>query len=268
MHYLTYTPAAPLNEFVDYLWLVTNGRSDRKERILPSATIELVVNLHENQIRIYDPLTLEARARFSGAVVSGTYTAPFACDGEEHTAMFGVHFKPGGALPFLMIPASELTDSHADLADLWGSAAQEFRERLCQATSPQKRFAVAEYFLRERLSLGVIPHSAVIAGLGLLRKGTSIGEVATELGFSHRHFIKLFVDQVGLPPKRVCRLLRFQRALNTVRRTDISWKDLAQKCGYFDQAHLIRDFREFAYACPSDLSDEPDTLRNHLALTG
>jgi len=132
------------------------------------------------------------------------------------------HFKPGGALPFLAIPANELADSHADLSELWGPAAQEFRQRLFQALEPQERFAIAEHFLRERLRCGHLPHSAISAAVGMLSNTTSVSAVAAEVGFSHRHFIKLFVQQVGLPPKRVGRLLRFQRALNTVRTTDLS----------------------------------------------
>jgi len=100
VRYLIHTPAAPLNEFVDYLWHVSEGNSARLERILPSATLELVVNLHDNQIRIYDPLTLTERARWSGAVVSGAYTRPFACHGQQHQAMFGVTLSPAGRCPF------------------------------------------------------------------------------------------------------------------------------------------------------------------------
>ena len=131
MFYLTYAPRPPINEFVDYFWLFEGGQTARKERIVPSGTIELVINLRDDEIRIYDREQPEKHRRFSGAVLSGTYSRIFVVDAMQHESMLGVHFKPGGAFPFLGALASELSDAHANLADLWGRPALELRERLC-----------------------------------------------------------------------------------------------------------------------------------------
>ena len=272
MQYLTHRPTAPLNEFVDYLWLVTEVETIRKERILPNTTIELVINLNEDQIRIYDPIRLEERERLSGALMSGTCTKPFACDFKQHEARFGVHFKPGGAFPFLGVTASCLADSHTDLKDLWGSAATELRERLCRATRPGERFLIAERFLTERLRRGVSRHPAVMAALGFFASNgqtMSVREAAAHVGFSHRHFIKLFTEQVGLPPKVFCRLVRFQRALTIAQSGAFSWSDLAHECGYFDQSHLNHDFQEFSFIAPSGVSEAyaGDLFKNQLTIT-
>src|SRR5262249_2406095 len=140
MLYLSYRPGPPLSEFVDYFWLIEDGQTPRLEKILPSGTIELVVNLKDNAIHIHNPEQPDQYDRFSGAVFSGTYSRPFICNGLQHEAIMGVHFKPGGAFPFLDIEASELTNAHANLADLWGRTALELRERLRTAATPQLRF--------------------------------------------------------------------------------------------------------------------------------
>jgi AraC-like DNA-binding protein len=77
MFYLTYAPGPPINEFVDYFWLFEGGQTARKERIVPSGTIELVINLRDDEVRIHDREQPEKHRRFSGAVMSGTYSSIF-----------------------------------------------------------------------------------------------------------------------------------------------------------------------------------------------
>ena len=124
--YLSHFPGPPLSQFVDRLWILTGAQIPRKERILPGGTIELVINLRENEIRIHDPLQPQRCKRFSGAILSGVYSRAFVCDANQHEAIAGVHFRPGGAAPFLNEAASELADTHADLAELWGRPAGSY----------------------------------------------------------------------------------------------------------------------------------------------
>src|SRR5579872_859532 len=151
MRYYSYRPVAQLGEFVDFFWMIADGEVNRKERILPSGTSELVINLHEDEVRIYDSIQPERYKRLSGAVISGTYSGPFICDAMQHQSMLGVHFRPGCAFPFLGEPATELTDAHANLEDLWGSSARHLRARLCEAATTSKRFRLLEGALLERL---------------------------------------------------------------------------------------------------------------------
>jgi len=87
MLFLKYAPEPSLREFVEYLWLLSDAPGHSRERILPTGTLELVVNLREDEIRIYD----EAGAcrRFSGAVISGAYSRPFVIDTDEHALTMG-----------------------------------------------------------------------------------------------------------------------------------------------------------------------------------
>ena len=223
--------------------MLSGAQAARKERILPSGTFELVINLRENAMRIYDAERPEEYRRFSGAILSGPYSRAFVCDANQHESLVGVHFRPGGAFPFLDAAASELADRHVNLADLLGPSAAELRERLCEEARPRQRFRILESCLIERLLHGPSArHPALPAALNLFGPagtGGSVREITRTIGLSERRFIQVFRTEVGTPPKLFCRLLRFQhaRALAQASRS-VSWPELAADCGYFDQAHL------------------------------
>src|SRR5262249_3265104 len=157
----TYTPGPPLSEFIDRFWYCSDTPVHRREQILPSGTVEMVINLTDDEIRIYDPSHLDCPRRYPGAVVSGPYSSFFLIDPLVHASISGVHFRPGRAVPVLGMPASELVDAHVDLKTLWGPTAAELRERLCTADTPAERFAVLEEVLLRRLRRPPSWHGAV-----------------------------------------------------------------------------------------------------------
>jgi AraC-like DNA-binding protein len=275
MVYLRHIPPAPLADFVADLWICRGGAMPRRERITPSGTVELVFNLCDDEIRIDEPERPGRCRRFSGAVVSGTYERAFVIDAMQHASIMGVHFRPAGAR-LLGVPPGELTNLHVDATAVIGSTmlVAELRERLCEATTDAERFAILEAELTECLHrLQGVAHPVVIAALrafGPVGAGPTVAAVANATGMSERQFIHVFRRDVGLTPKRFCRVLRFQRACAAAREraTSIEWAQLAVRCGYFDQSHLIRDFREFAGVSPTDFlgrSSQP-ALRHHLPL--
>ncbi|MEX2138020.1 MAG: helix-turn-helix domain-containing protein [Pirellulales bacterium] len=273
MRYSSHEPAPPLGDFVHNFWDCTDAPSHARERILPSGTIELVVNLREDEVRIYDSEQPETYWRFPGIVVSGTYAGAFVIDPSQHASMTGVHFRPGGAFPFFGAAVGELTNSHLALEVLWGRLAIELRERLCSAATPQKRFQILEELLKARLrwSSG---HPAVSLALDIFGPagiGDSVRAVSKRLGLSQRRFIQVFTAQVGLTPKLFCRVLRFQHAREVVNQAATpNWCQLAVACGYYDQSHLIHDFEEFSGLSPTDYLclRSNRLLRNHVPLIG
>ena len=258
MRYLSYLPRPPLNAFVENFWSIEGGQAPRLEKILPCGTSELVINLKNNEIHIHDSEHPERYRQFSGAVFSGTYSQLFICNARQHEAIMGVHFRTGGAFPFLNIEASELTNTHANLDDLWGRSGLELRERLCEAATVQQRFRIIEGALRTRLQYQTKGQQQIKNALKMFAmggSGTLVRAVARELGFSQRRFIQTFSAYVGLTPKVFCRILRFQRARVLAQKLQApDWAELAVDCGYFDQSHLIRDFREFSGSTPKTYS--------------
>jgi AraC-like DNA-binding protein len=268
MHYRTYRPAPPLADFVEYMWALHDAPAHATERIVPSGTLELVVNLHEDALRIYEP-TSDSWRRYSGAVVSGAYRRFFVIDSRDHASIVGVHFRPGAAWAFLGVPPGELADRHVDLTMLWGRPALELRERLCAGPTSTERFALLDGALCSRLVDRRPGHPAVPFALGqLARPGVTVGEVASEVDLSRRRFIQVFTAEVGMTPKRLSRVFRFQRVSELARRVDApDWGRLAPACGYFDQSHLINDVSEFTGTSPRQLSPASEDVKElHLAV--
>ncbi|MDQ2644183.1 MAG: helix-turn-helix domain-containing protein [Myxococcota bacterium] len=270
MLFLKHRPAAPLAELVEYLWLVCDAPAHGWERILPTGTLELVINLKEDQVRIYDQAG--ACRRFSGMVLSGAYGRPFLIDTAEHALAMGVHFRCGGAFPFTRGTApGELLDGHVDVRTLWGSGASALREQLCSAGSHGERFRILEHALVTALDGRRADARVAWAASRLARGSEGVREVAASTGLSHRHFVSVFRDALGMTPKLFARVQRFQRALTAARKSAfVGWGALASELGYYDQAHLIREFREFADCTPSELrAGQTHSVKDHhWALSG
>lgn len=169
MFYRSTIPGPPLDRFIENLWCLSDAPRHARERILPSGTLELVINLHEDEFRIYDAHEERCR-RLSGAIVSGAYRRFFVIDTLEHASVVGVHFRPGRAAPFLGVPAGGLADAHFDLDAVWGRRAGELREPLCAAATPEQRFRILERALRARLDRARRRHGAALVAVDHLER--------------------------------------------------------------------------------------------------
>jgi AraC-like DNA-binding protein len=280
MLFRTYVPGGSLRAFVDDFWLYEDYAGEHlRERILPSGTVEMVFNLHEDELRIYRSSDMNECCRFPGALVSGPYAGSFTSDIAEEARIMGVHFKPGGAAALLGLPADELTDAHLDLRWILGAGAAELRERFCALRDPEDRFRLLERVLLERASnASRQPHGAVCAALEMFVKSRGrarVRDVARSVDLSQRRFIELFARDVGLTPKLFARVQRFQYAVASLRgKAKIDWAEFAIELGYFDQSHLIGEFVEFSGLSPSQYVLNLDRLermgvhvkRHHLPL--
>ena len=265
-----YVPAPPLSDFVELIWLYEGYRQPHlKERVLPTGTVELVINLCDDVARVYDREKTDRFQTYPGSLVSGAHSRFFVIDTAEQASVLGVHFKPGGAFPFLGVPAGELQDTHVSLESLWGRRAGELRQRLLETRAPGDKFEILEEALLAQAWRPLERHPAIRFALEEFRTGRPVTDVVEQIGLSRRHFIELFRDEVGLTPKLFCRVQRFQQVLRLIdagRR--IEWANLAQACGYFDQAHFIHDFRAFSGINPTAYAAQRTEHMNHVPLDG
>jgi AraC-like DNA-binding protein len=264
-------PGPPLGLFVEKLWSFQGYLpSHALERILPDGAPELVVNLSEDRSRIYDREDTTRVQSLPGSLVSGPRTRYAVIDTAEQVSTVGVHFRPGGAYPFFGLPASELENRHVALEDLWGGFAREVRERLLAAGTVDARLGVLERALAVRLWRPPEFHPAVAFARGEFRRvpaARTIGDVTRRIALSPRRFIEVFRAQVGVTPKRFCRVKRFQRAVQTIASgRGVEWVQVALDCGYFDQAHFIHDFREFAGLTPAAYAGMRVRHPNHVPM--
>jgi AraC-like DNA-binding protein len=266
MQYLRHIPGPPLGLVVQHLWSLRDAPGHAMERVLPSGTLELVVNLDEDELRVYRD---GACSRFAGAVVSGAYRQCFAIDSREHASIMGVHFRPGGAYAVLGVPPGTLADQHVELEALWPRFGRELRAQLCSAATPSARFALLERALNARMVSRRGPHAAAMFALDQLgHPNVTVGAVALHLQLSRRRLIELFTAEIGMTPKRMSRVLRLQRMLSQARQVRTpAWAQLANACGYFDQSHLINEVRLLTGMSPTELIGASAHVKdNHVAI--
>jgi AraC-like DNA-binding protein len=254
MIYLSHIPRPPLSRFIELLWFFENVASHKSERVLPTGCSELVINLREETTPTFE------------AVVAGPYSRFFVLDTSRPVSVVGVHFKPGGAFPFFVLPANELGNLHVPLLSLWGRQATELRERLLAAEAGQAKLLLLERRLLHLLQRPPSAHAAVGFAVAAFRRGVRrVGDVVERTGMSQRRFIRLFSEEVGLTPKTFCRIRRFQRAVSVLHRSEIvDWADTAIACGYCDQSHMIHDFQDFAGLSPAQYLLRRSTHVNHV----
>jgi AraC-like DNA-binding protein len=251
LRYTARPPVPALAAVVEYLWASEGSPGHARECVVPTGTLELFVGLVDGEGRLQDADGREHR--FSGAGVAGAYRRPFTFDTNPNASVVGVHFKPGRAGAVLGLPPGELMDRHVDLETIWGRRARELRDRLRAAATTAERFAILEAELVGRLDARRA-HPAIARAVDVLtRPEIRVGDLAKDVGLSQRRLIELFTAAVGITPKRYGRILRFHRATSLARSTVFDWTRVAHHAGYYDQAHLIRDFHELAGVTPSEL---------------
>jgi AraC-like DNA-binding protein len=274
MEHFVCKPGPPLDRFVEVIWTSADeGRGHPRERLLPDGSVELVFSLNKERFRIYDGESSDRFKTFRGSVVCGPHSQFFAIDTDEATDAAGVHFKPGGAYPFLKLPSGELHNLHVGLDDLWGGRAHEVRERLLAAKTPPAKARVLEQALLAQLAQLAVPpkrHPAVALALSEFHgqpEARKVSHVTDQISLSPRQFIEVFRKEVGLAPKLFCRVRRFQRVLRTIADGHrIAWAEIALSCGYFDQAHFIHDFRVFSGINPSTYLTDHTSHFNHVPM--
>jgi Bacterial regulatory helix-turn-helix proteins, AraC family len=186
-----HVPPAPLSEFVDLFWLSEDyAPLHPKEQLMPSGMMNLVVS--------WD------RGGNIWSGVSGVRTGARMLDTSSPATVFGVSFKPGGAFPFLPMPADELQDLDVPFEAVWGRGGAAVCEQLVAACTPARKFQIVEHALLGAARCGFDRHRAVrygVRALGDASRPRPVARIVDEVGMSQRRFIELFRHQVGVTPK-------------------------------------------------------------------
>lgn len=237
---------------------------------MPNGESSLVINLRDDPIRIYDCHDIDRYETYGHSLISGARSQSFVIDTDAQERVIGIQFQPGGAYPFFKAPASEFENSDIPVETLWRSASNELRERLLAAKTLDQMFSLVEQYLLCQLVRPLELHPAVAFALDNFCRSphqATVAAVLNKIGLSHRRFIQLFHNQVGLTPKTFCRVRRFQRVLHSVHgQREVEWSQIALDSGYYDQAHFIHDFQSFSGFTPSAYLARATEHLNHVPL--
>jgi AraC-like DNA-binding protein len=268
MLYVQRVPSPPLDRFIASIWYCeSEPRPFGLERVLPNGAAGLIVNLKEDCTRSYHPESGVVETS-SGTVLMGISTGYEIIDTWEQECVAGVVFRPGGTEPFFAMPAHELCDTSIPLEFAWNRGrVSRLREQLFAAEGPASKLDALERAMAEAWRLPAVDAAVgfALSEFAIRPEAARIAEVANRAGLSSKRLVERFRAAVGVAPKRYCRLLRFQGALNYAEQgRSVDWTRIAADCGYFDQAHFIHDFRQFAGITPTGYDAGRTQFRNHV----
>ena len=250
--FLTRRPPPPLDRFVESIWYARGTVPYTRERIAPTGSTVAVFVLGDPILQIPSDGAGEVLRADRGFLL-GPHDRPTVNEPTGETFAVGVVTTPIGCQALFGVPPVTVRGRAVDLAVAWPPAAA-LRAELLQVSAPAAQLDLVE----ARLLDGLDPADPALdrcerAVEALLADPTRpIADLAAEVGVSHGHLDRQFTRIVGLPPRVLARLLRVRRLLETIDiRTDVGWSARAAELGWFDQAHLIRDFKRHTGVTPT-----------------
>lgn len=245
--YREYIPCKELQPYVACYWTINSLNVITEavlDRIIPDGCMDIIFNL-------------EATSSDQSGFVVGMMNVPSIRRIKGVRNFVGVRFWPGGAIPFLNNSAADFTDKLVSLDLLWKKDAIALSEKIFIEPSPEKRVKIIEAKLKsllkninkeDQLMRYTLHEIFKIKGM------IPIKNLAVELGISQRHLSRKFKDWIGTNPKSFCSIIRFQNIVNQLNNTkEVDWPELALRTGYYDQSHLIREFKTFYGQTPGQL---------------
>ena len=267
-------PSDPLRAHVAwYSGYRQAGVAPAVHRGLPSPYMTLIFTL-DDQLTVAQHADLSQAAESYDALLGGLHARPALITHDGRQSGIQVAVSPLASRALFGVPAGELAWIDVHAGDVLGRESERVRERMREAATWPERFAAVDAALRRRLSTPNLPAAAAPAvpdevarawRLLLASRGTiPISALADEVGWSSRHLASRFRAEVGLTPKAAARVIRFDRTRRVLASgSGITLAQLAVRGGYFDQAHLDREFRLLAGCSPSRwLADEGYAFRN------
>jgi AraC-like DNA-binding protein len=253
MLYRTLPPPAHLEPFVDCIWLLAaseGGGDPQPEIVLPDGKTELIVHFGDAFLKLEGD-TYERQAR---VLMSGQLTERIMLKPTGEIGVVSIRFKAAGAARFFDLPYESLVDRVVDFAGFEPALSAAIHERIARCGSHDERLAAMIAMLEDRLTQE--SREDIFIRQACQYIFSSEGEYSAQdlvklIGYSERQIERKFKKQVGITPKTLSRIVRFQKFLATTRTPNtLTLADAAAACGYYDQSHFIRDFTKFSGVSP------------------
>jgi len=266
MNYREYFPQQVLADYVKCYWVLESDVPHPRERIFPDGSIELIFH-YRDLFRKYtsDGLSQLQQRNF----VHGQLTSFIELEATGQTGVFSVRFTPAGLQPFISLPVSDLTGSTVAIGEVWPEEGCRLSASMQAASGSKERIRLVEAFLLEKLATVRADYQTGISCVKALTANEfiPIDELARQLNMSRRSLERKFTASVGLSPRLFTRIIRFNKALNLIAdRNFSSFTCVAHTGGFYDQAHFIKDFKEFTGLNPKQYFSENLEMVKHFNL--
>jgi AraC-like DNA-binding protein len=211
---------------------------------MPDGHSDLIFNFSEPLIRFRG--TEDNLIRLKSAFFTGTLTTPLFSQGSGQIDLLGINFRPGGLRALFGIPLHLMSNRSVDLDSVLNRATRDWTQRLAEMKSSKEKIHFLNQILMKRLAPIDSSVKAAVRFVENANKLPTISAIEKEVGACGRNLERKFRDWVGVSPKLFSRIVRFQRALNLIETSQgLDLSTLAFEAGFYDQAHLNKDFREF-----------------------
>ncbi|MCP3926709.1 MAG: AraC family transcriptional regulator [Desulfobacterales bacterium] len=249
MNFKTLKPHKALSSYINYYWFLEVNKSNN------IFSKEFLTEGFEFSFNFGDPVEISTKNTTFKTVnetsVSGPLTSPMIVTAEGNVNIFGVCFKPGGAYPFFKYPAHELTNRLVDIRDLWGGNCLDYNS-LRSLTIENRVEYLNNLFLKMIKKKKDEYINQAIQTIELYKGIITVEILAEYLDVSVRQLERKFKERVGLTPKQLLRSVRFKNAISSVvMNPEIAWADTALKSGYYDQSHMVNEFKYYTGESPS-----------------
>lgn len=255
MKYLEKSPSPRLATHVKCFWSLESSFAqcgEHPEPVVPDACVEIVFDLADRFRRYHADGKVELQPT---SIVAGQIEKNILIGPSGRVRLFGIRFHPTGASPFINVEMSAITNRIEPLDAIWGNRVTELEDKLFSAATFEEQIAVAETALIERFDERVVIDKTLakaIEAISTTNGAAKVHHIAKNAGISERGLERRFARYIGLSPKSFSRIVRFQRVLQSIEsspRADIL--DTAYRFGYYDQSHLINDFKRYTGMSPS-----------------
>ncbi len=255
MEYQTFEPSQALTTLVKCYWILESPKEEvpEKQIIVPDGCIEMVFHFGD----LYKQYTENGNSIIQPrCFVIGQLTKPLEIQPTGDTGIFSVRFHPNGFLPFASIPIKEMENKAISLEKLFGTDGKGLEQNILKASATTERIKLIESFLLNRLSdnetIDRIIKSTVetiLTANGQL----SVDELSRQTNINRRQIERKFSSAIGLSPKQLSKTIRLQTTLKMLLNNQFtSLTFLAYENEYYDQAHFIKDFKEFTGYTPKE----------------
>lgn len=229
------------------------------ERILPDGCVEIVLNFAARFQEINEHAERKIQPRH---FLVGQMTRPILIAPTGSVQLIGIRFHPGGTFPFFRLSMHQTTNRVIELGAICNDLERELVAAAGDTPSLRMKIEALERVLVRRARRCQHDSKLIEMTAKIVRVAgkVAVDTLAADAGLSARQLRRRFLLEVGVGPKLLCRLLRFQQIFKAVDRGEAEWADVAVDCGYYDQAHLINDFRQFAHETPGVLLADSSVL--------
>ena len=267
MDYKISKPTAYLSQYVKQYWELNNclpSDAVHTQRIIPSGLFELIFYLD------HKPQSSDPRKDINDNIIlTGQLKNYHDIKITGNLSLFAIYFLPHGLSMFLEIPINELFNQSVPLRLLIKDKVNKLEDDLLKASNFERKIAVAENFLRKQIQKNERKYHYerirfTVNKINQAKGVLQIEDLASTSFLSRKQFERTFLETIGITPKQFLKIVRFQNAIYVKSKNSaLSLTEIAHNCGYFDQSHMINDFRTLAGISPKQYFETGDIMSDY-----